>query len=97
MKENFVSGGEQYKTRYDSLYAFYDLAAATAVAKLYEIPEDSVKNTIKEFALNNGRLEKLLINNCKTVINLAKNPTGFNVSLRMLQKMKIKRFIASFK
>lgn len=87
----FCIGGEQYKTKYDSLYAFYDLAAATAVAKLYEIPEDSVKNTIKEFALNNGRLEKLLINNCKTVINLAKNPTGFNVSLRMLQKDENKK------
>lgn len=82
----FKIGENQYKTKYDSLYAFYDLAAATAVAKLYEIPEQSVILTIEKFALNNGRLEKLEVNKNKTTINLAKNPTGVNVSLRFLQK-----------
>lgn len=82
----FAIENTEYKTKYDSLYAFYDLAAATAVCRLYKIPEESVINTIQEFALNNGRLEKLEINNCKTVINLAKNPTGVNVSMRFLQK-----------
>ena len=82
----FKVGESTYKTPYDSLYAFYDLAAATTVAKLYEIPEESVIRTIDKFVLNNGRLEKLEVNNCKTVINLAKNPTGVNVSLRFLQK-----------
>lgn len=75
-----------YKTQYDSLYAFYDLAAATSVAKLYEIPEESVMQTVERFVLNNGRLEKLEVNKSKTTINLAKNPTGVNVSLRFLQK-----------
>ncbi len=82
----FKIGEEEYKTKYDSLYAFYDLAAATSVAKLYELPKEKVKQTIEEFVLNNGRLEKLEINGCKTVINLAKNPTGVNVSLKFLQK-----------
>lgn len=82
----FKIGETEYKTQYDSLYAFYDLAAATSVAKLYEIPEESVVETIKKFVLNNGRLEKLEVNNYKTVINLAKNPTGVNVSLRFMQK-----------
>ena len=87
----FQIGETKYKTQYDSLYAFYDLAAATSAAKLYEIPENSAKKTIEEFVLNNGRLEKLVIDNCKTVINLAKNPTGVNVSLRFLQKDEGKR------
>ena len=82
----FRIGENDYKTQYDSLYAFYDLAAATSVAKLYEIPEESVKQTIEKFVLNNGRLEKLEVNKSKTIINLAKNPTGVNVSLRFLQK-----------
>ena len=87
----FKIGESTYKTQYDSLYAFYDLAAATTVAKLYEIPEDSVKQTIEKFVLNNGRLEKLEVNNCKTIINLAKNPTGVNVSLRFMQKDQNKK------
>lgn len=82
----FKIGENDYKTQYDSLYAFYDLAAATSVAKLYEIPEESVRQTVEKFVLNNGRLEKLEVNNCKTTINLAKNPTGVNVSLRFLKK-----------
>lgn len=82
----FKIGNQEYKTKYDSLYAFYDLAAATSVAKLYEIPEASVKRTVENFLLNNGRLEKLEVNGCKTVINLAKNPTGVNVSLKFLQR-----------
>lgn len=82
----FTIDDKKYKTEYDSLYAFYDLAAATSVAKLYNIPEESVIKTIEKFVLNNGRLEKLEVNNCKTIINLAKNPTGVNVSLRFLQK-----------
>lgn len=82
----FTIGERTYKTQYDSLYAFYDLAAATTVAKLYQIPEDSVMQTVEKFVLNNGRLEKLEVNGNKTTINLAKNPTGVNVSLRMLRK-----------
>ena len=34
----------------------------------------------------NGRLEELEINGIKTIINLAKNPTGSNVSLRILNE-----------
>lgn len=82
----FKIGNTTYKTQYDSLYAFYDLAAATTVAKLYQIPEESVIQTIDKFVLNNGRLEKLEVKGNKTIINLAKNPTGVNVSLRFLQK-----------
>lgn len=82
---------EEYKTQYDSLYAFYDLAAATAIAKLYELPKEQVKKTIAEFILNNGRLEKLEVNNCKTIINLAKNPTGVNVSLKFMRKDQDKK------
>lgn len=82
---------EEYKTKYDSLYAFYDLAAAIAVAKLYKLPKENVKQTIQEFILNNGRLEKLEVNNCKTIINLAKNPTGANVSLKFMKKDQDKK------
>ena len=38
------------------------------------------------FVLNNGRLEEVQINGIPTIINLAKNPTGANVSLRILNE-----------
>lgn len=75
-----------YKTQFNSIYAIYNLAAATAVAKIYDIPEESVIKTVEGFVLNNGRLEKVEIDGCETVINLAKNPTGANVSLRLVNE-----------
>ena len=53
---------------------------------LYEIETEIVQDSLKNFALNNGRLEDLTIKSCKTIINLAKNPTGANVSLRLLNE-----------
>ena len=44
------------------------------------------KKLSANFVLNNGRLEEVQIKNAPTVINLAKNPTGANVSLRILNE-----------
>ena len=57
-----------YKTQFNSIYAIYNLAAATSVAKVYNVSEDSV------------------IGGCDTIVNLAKNPTGANVSLRLINE-----------
>lgn len=75
-----------YKTQFNSIYAIYNLAAAISVGKIYKIPEESILETIEKFVLNNGRLEKMVINNCETIVNMAKNPAGANVSLRLLDE-----------
>ena len=53
---------------------------------IYHIDIESVKKSFLTFQLNNGRLEKLQIKGIPTIINLAKNPTGANVSLRILKE-----------
>ena len=53
---------------------------------LYNIDTESIQKTLSEFELNNGRLEKIIIHGSETIINLAKNPTGANVSLRLLNE-----------
>lgn len=75
-----------YKTQFNSIYAIYNLAAATATAKIYDIPEENVIKSVEKFVLNNGRLENMNIDGCETIINLAKNPTGTNVSLRLVNE-----------
>ena len=84
--KTFMIEEKQYKTQFNNIYAIYNIAAATAVAKSFKIPETSVMKTVEKFILNNGRLEKTTINGCETTINLAKNPTGANVSLRLLKE-----------
>lgn len=75
-----------YKTQFNNIYAIYNIAAATGAVKTFGIPEESVMETVEKFVLNNGRLEKMNIQGCDTTINLAKNPTGANVSLRLLKE-----------
>ena len=86
--KTFKTEGGFYKTKFNSIYAIYNLAAVTTVVRTYNIPAGIVKNTLEKFELNNGRLEKMNIKNCETIVNLAKNPTGANVSLRLLNEDK---------
>lgn len=73
----------RYETQATSIYAIYNYAAALAVSKLYNF---DAKEVLNRFKLDNGRCEELDIDGSHTIINLAKNPTGANVSLRILNE-----------
>lgn len=84
--KTFKIGEDTFKINYNSIYSIYNFAAAISVASIYDVDVELIKQTLKEFELNNGRQEKLVINGCDTTINLAKNPTGVNVSLRLVNE-----------
>ena len=75
-----------YNIRFNSIYNIYNFTACVCVASIYNIESETIKNALSTFVLNNGRLEEVEINGTPTVINLAKNPTGANVSLRILNE-----------
>ena len=75
-----------YKIRFNSIYNIYNFLAVISCVSLYNIDTQIIQNALSTFVLNNGRLEELEINNIPTIINLAKNPTGANVSLRILNE-----------
>ena len=77
-----------YKTQFNSIYNIYNFTAVISVCSLYNIDISIIKDSLSTFVLNNGRLEHLVIKNTPTIINLAKNPTGSNVSLRILNEDK---------
>ena len=77
-----------YKTQFNSIYNIYNFTAVISVCSLYNIDTFIIKDSLSTFVLNNGRLEHLVIKNTPTIINLAKNPTGSNVSLRILNEDK---------
>ena len=83
---SFDIDGSKYETKLNSIYAIYNFGAVATVAKVYGLDASKVKNYIKDFELNNGRLEKVSVNGNATIINLAKNPAGSNVSLRLLNE-----------
>ena len=75
-----------YKINGNSIYLIYNYTAVYSVCSLYGISNDVIKKAFSTFALNNGRLEEITIHGVPTIINLAKNPTGSNVSLRILNE-----------
>ena len=82
----FDIDGNTYKINGNSIYLIYNYTAVYSVCSLYDISNDIVKKSFSTFALNNGRLEEIKICGVPTIINLAKNPTGSNVSLRILNE-----------
>ena len=82
----FDIDGNTYKINGKSIYLIYNYTAVYTVCSLYDISNDVVKKAFSTFALNNGRLEEITIHGVPTIINLAKNPTGSNVSLRILNE-----------
>lgn len=75
-----------YKTRFNSIYNIYNFVAVISCVSLYNIDTKFIEESLSKFVLNNGRLEEVTIKNVPTIINLAKNPTGCNVSLRILNE-----------
>lgn len=85
-KRCFDVDGTTYVTNFNSIYNIYNFMAVISCVSLYQIDTEIVKNALSKFILNNGRLEEISINGIPTIINLAKNPTGSNVSLRILNE-----------
>ena len=75
-----------YNTKFNSIYNIYNYTAVIACTSLYKIDKEIIRKALSNFELKNGRLENLQIKGNETIINLAKNPTGANVSLRILNE-----------
>lgn len=82
----FEVEGIKYKIHENSIYTIYNYVAVLSVMSIYKIETEIVLKAFKTFALNNGRLETINVQGIPTIINLAKNPTGANVTLRLLKE-----------
>ena len=67
----FKVDGKEYTTKLNSIYAIYNFAAVITTALAYKIDEETIIKTIENFALNNGRLEKMKVNDSETIVNLS--------------------------
>lgn len=76
----------KFETKYNTIYNMYNISAAFMLSSLYNVSMDSLFDSVKGFELNNGRLETVSVNGCHTVLNLAKNPTGANVTINYMNQ-----------
>ena len=83
--KTFKESDKEYETLANNIYSIYNYAAVISFAKLYRL---DAMEALRTFKLDNGRAEDVKVKDCETIINLAKNPTGANVSLRTLNEDK---------
>ena len=87
-KPSFEIDGETYKISHNSIYYVYNLGAVYTVASLYDFDKKTIHDTFENFQVNNGRLEVFETDGSKMLVNLAKNPVGANMTLRVMNEHK---------
>lgn len=80
--------GEEYRISHNSIYYVYNLSAVYTAAKLYKFDRSVLHETFEKFEVNNGRLEKFKVDGSDLLVNLAKNPVGANMTLRVMNEHK---------
>ena len=83
---DMVINGERYKIGQNIIYYIYNLAAVYTAASLYNMDKKIIADTFENFNVNNGRLESVTVEGSKTLVNLAKNPVGANMTLRLMNE-----------
>ena len=82
----FMVNDVTYQIKFNSIYHIYNFIAVISCCSLYSVEPNIIQHALSTFVLNNGRLEEVFVKEIPTIINLAKNPTGANVSLRILKE-----------
>lgn len=87
-KPVFTADDHEYSPKLNSIYNIYNMTAVAGISKLYGIGSGITDNVISNYTVNNGRMENFMLGDRKTTLNLAKNPVGANMTLRVMNEMQ---------
>ena len=79
-----------------SPYVAYNLLAAWSVARLMGVDAPTFQQAVDEFDPKNGRLQSYEVAGRPVLLNLAKNPTGFNQNLKIIERDPSPQAVALF-
>ena len=98
MSFDVVSGSASghVKASYQSAYMVYNLLAVYTAAMQVGCPADKLQEAIDSFAPDNGRLQHLEARSRSVLLNLAKNPTGFNQNMKLVSSGEGRKAAAFF-
>lgn len=77
-------------------YMAYNMLAVYSASRLAGVKDEDIQRAINCFNPQNGRLQRYFLDGRKVLLNLAKNPTGFNQNLRIISSDKQPKGIAFF-
>ncbi len=69
---------------FGGMYMVYNLLGAFAAATLMGVPAEAFSRALAGYDPKNGRLQHYRLANREIVLNLAKNPTGFNQNISLM-------------
>ena len=84
------------RASFSGAYMVYNLLAVATAASLLGCAPDDVAEAIDAFDPKNGRLQDYEIEGHRVLLNLAKNPTGFNQNLRIVAQDTGPKAVAFF-
>ena len=90
------SGDARVEAPFPGAYMAYNLLATFVAADLCGAPASAFDDAVRAFAPNNGRLQPYEIDGARVLLNLAKNPTGFNQNLRIIMHEAGPKAVAFF-
>lgn len=90
------AGCESVHTPQPTPYAAYNLVAAYALCREVGIPTADFQRAQDAFNPRNGRLQRYRLGGRDVLLNLAKNPTGFNQNLKIVEADQGPKMVAFF-
>lgn len=87
---------ERVRTPQPTPYAAYNLVAAYALCRETGIPTADFQRAVEAFDPRNGRLQRYRLGGRDVLLNLAKNPTGFNQNLKIVEADEGPKMVAFF-
>ena len=84
------------RAAFSGAYMVYNLLAVGVAADLVGCGNDAIQAAIESFDPKNGRLQRYSVEGRSILLNLAKNPTGFNQNLKIIEKDASPKAVAFF-
>ena len=82
--------------RFSGAYMVYNLAAVSVAASLLGCTNEALQKAVDAFDPQNGRLQTYDLAGRRVLLNLAKNPTGFNQNLKIVAQDQAPKVVAFF-
>lgn len=86
--------GRHIEANYRGFYNIYNILAAYAAAREAGLAIENFGKVLQDYNPENGRMEHFSINGTEIILNLAKNPAGFNQNISaVMEDEKLKDLI----
>lgn len=82
----FTVEGKRFRSAQRGFYNVYNILAVYAAIRTGGLKAGRFRKVLADFRPENGRMEEFRIRDTRMILNLAKNPTGFNQNIDVMMK-----------